>query len=153
MFAKCLRAVSVIAENMVKAALAYFSPSAIRAAETPYANPQVTQVSPTLGRAYRNVGHNADVQLQLKELASQFKADAMAIDPTIKVGWICHDMTLPDRDEGLAYVLFEREESEFVKRGRKVGDSLDARCACGGRSSNQGKRGKGNGGACGGRCR
>lgn len=78
---------------------------------------RVSEISPTLSHVYRNVGANADVALQLRELASRFKADLLAIDPTIEDVDIVHDMTLPNRPNGLVcLVVIQRKESQLVGR-------------------------------------
>lgn len=76
----------------------------------------VSKISPGLSRTLRGVGANSDPQLQLKELASQFKADAMMLDPSIKHIDIVHDMTLPGVEQAVCLIVISRDGSTFVGR-------------------------------------
>ncbi|MBL8576126.1 MAG: hypothetical protein JNK47_02785 [Mesorhizobium sp.] len=77
-----------------------------------------TAISPALGRVYRNMKSEASIDAHLNELACQFVADAKAIDPTIKGGWVCNSLMLEGRDPAGAVVsiYLEREQEPFVRR-------------------------------------
>lgn len=77
---------------------------------------RVHELSPAIGRVFRSVGPNSDPQLQLRELASQFKADAMMLDPTIKSIDVVLDMTLPGVEQAVCMVVIERDGSNLVRR-------------------------------------
>jgi hypothetical protein len=68
-----------------------------------------------LGRVYRSeVG--ADPDARLSDLASQFKLDAMTIDPTITGMWTYNDMTIAERDSAFQGLFLERVASPFIRR-------------------------------------
>lgn len=71
-------------------------------------------ISPTLARVYRTGAQSVDDQLS--ELATQFKTDAMTIDPTIKGMWVVNDLTHPDRDSAFQAIYFERENAPFTSK-------------------------------------
>ncbi|MBN9333273.1 hypothetical protein [Devosia sp.] len=80
---------------------------------------RVSEISPILSRVFRNVGPNANPQLQLRELASQFRADAMLLDPSIKHIDIVHDMTLPGVEQAVCAIVISRDESSLVGRPKQ----------------------------------
>lgn len=80
---------------------------------------RVSEISPILSRVFRNVGPNADPQLQLRELASQFRLDAMMLDPSIKQIDVVHDMTLPQVEQAVCLIVISRDASKLVGRATK----------------------------------
>lgn len=57
-----------------------------------------------------------DADALLTDLASQFKLDAMAIDPTITGMWTYNDMTIEERDSAFQGLFLERAASPFIRR-------------------------------------
>lgn len=91
-------------------------PSVTAAVAVPAAT-VATEISPTLSRVYRSGAQTMDDQLS--ELVTQFKLDAMAIDPSIKGAWVGRDMTIEGRDNAVMSIFLERDSNPFIQRRRK----------------------------------
>jgi hypothetical protein len=57
-----------------------------------------------------------DADAQLRDLADQFKLDAMAIDPTVTGMWGYYDETINDRDSAFQGLFLERKGSPLIRR-------------------------------------
>ncbi len=76
-----------------------------------------TAISPALSKVYRDGAVSIDDQLSA--LVTQFKTDAMAIDPSIKGAWVGRDMTIEGRTAAVMQIFLERDSNPFVQRRRK----------------------------------
>lgn len=71
-------------------------------------------VAPTIAAVYRTGA--VDIDAQLRELADQFKRDAMAIDPTIKGMWLGHSFEVPGRESAVMSIFLERDSDPFIAK-------------------------------------